>query len=430
MKQQHTSILSEKWVNYLYQFLYIGIYSWIAYAIPPHEWNTFQIPATLIIFITVCVLFETWATLYQANVWAYEYESKYGNLPHFGCLDNLFGIMAVSIRILFPLMFMGLALKALNLPTNGVFLAIMMLIFIGKEIYVFYRLKSPHPIKPQTKWVILTNLLLLCLQIIYTYTTISLFMSERDFQVVLNGDWGKIILQTLVLLMLFLFLFLPYRLIQIYKEVIFLKTPTDYVVYTLSWLLIISTCLSPAYKFAPRNTWDKWETSLQEAQTTHTFICKTCHFDTPLTYKSVSSLCAIPNLERISFQNIPFFILPTCVFKLPKLKEIDFGNKMTKSYTLSTDIEAYGQAKTLEIWVMKSYADSLFPFQLSHLPNLKILKIGTPQKFDYNARDKWIQNLKQFTALKELYLNDTSESRKFEEELKIKLPLLTVKWTD
>jgi hypothetical protein len=223
---------------------------------------------------------------------------------------------------------------------------------------------------------------------------------------------------------------LPYRLIQIYKEVIFLKTTTDYVVYAFSWLLIISTCLSPAYQFGPRNTWDKWKASLQEAQTTHIFYCKTCHFDTPLIYKSVSALCAIPNLEQISFQNIPLFTLPACVLKLPKLKAIDFGSQKTDSYTFSTEMEAYAQAKTLKVWAMKGYNSSLFPFQLSHLPNLITLKIGTPQKFDYTMRNQWIKNLKQFKALKELYLNDTPENRKFEQELNLRLPLLTVKWAD
>jgi hypothetical protein len=105
----------------------------------------------LVISIAVCILFETWASLYQANIFAYEYESIYGKLPHFGCLDNAMGIFTIFIRMMFPFMFAGMAWKSLGLPTNSFVLVALMIIFTGREFYLFHRLKSPQPIKPQTK---------------------------------------------------------------------------------------------------------------------------------------------------------------------------------------------------------------------------------------------------------------------------------------
>jgi hypothetical protein len=378
-----------------------------------------------LVFINALNILEIWAVIYQTRILAYHHQKIYNTLPNFKYLNDIVIVFFTIIKVILPLIFLNELLKNLNFQSNEVTVVIFFFVFLAKEIYIAYHFYKPQPSKPITSLVILSTVILLLLQIVYSYIIVGL-VSNFNNAIDLNIPWIRIIMKTLVIVCIFLFLFLPYRLVQSYREIIFLKSNLDYLSYVISWLFILTVTLNSIYKPAKYNTWSVFEQSIQKAQQSKSFECKDCIFKNKQDISYIKKICTIQQLKSINLKNLNFNLVPACFFEIPTLEILDFADINIYNFSLPFDTKIYTKAIRLEKLMISTYHDINFPYQLKHLPQLKYLKIGTPHTFNQTEQISWISSLKELPNLKVLYLNDIKNNQDFKKLLASKMENLEV----
>lgn len=378
-----------------------------------------------LVFINALNVLEIWAVIYQTRILVYHHQKIYNTLPNFKYLNDIIIVFFTIIKVILPLIFLNELLKNLNFQSNEITVVIFFFVFLAKEIYIAYHFYKPQPCKPIMSFVILSTVILLLLQIVYSYIIVGL-MSNFNNSIDLNIPWIRIIMKTLVVVCIFLFLFLPYRLVQLYREIIFLKSNLDYLSYVISWLFILMITLNPIYKSAKYNTWEVFEQSIQEAQQSKSFKCKDCIFKDKQDISYIKKICAIQQLKSINLKNLNFNSVPACFFEIPSLETLDFADINIYNFSLPFDTKIYTKAIKLEKLMIPTYHDINFPYQLKYLPQLKYLTINTPHSFNQIEQKLWMSSLKELPNLKVLYLSNIKYNQGFKKLLASEMKNLEV----
>jgi hypothetical protein len=242
----------------------------------------------------------------------------------------------------------------------------------------------------------------------------------------LNGSWISIIISTLLAICLYLLLFIPYRSVQLYREIIFLKSKFDYLSFVIFWVLILIITLNPIYKSAKYNSLEVFEKNIIEAQKSKYFECKDCILKDTVDFSYIEKICAIPQLKSINLKNLKIYILPTCIIKIPTLETLDFADIEIFNHNLPSDTIAYTKAIKLEKLMIPTYHDTDFPYKLKYLPQLKYLTIGTPRPFNQTNQKLWVFLLKELPNLKVLYLSNVNKNQDFKKLLNSEMKNLKV----
>lgn len=408
-----------------YNILFVIGYYLFSQSIILNVHNKTGFSIAFLVFINALNVLEIWAVIYQTRILAYHHQKIYNTLPNFKYFNDIVIVFFTIIKVFLPLIFLNELLKDLNFQSNEIIVVIFFFVFLAKEIYIAYHFYKPHPSKPIMSLVILSAAILLLLQIVYSYMIVGL-MSTFNNSIDLNIPWVRIIMKTLVVVCIFLFLFLPYRLVQLYREIIFLKSNLDYLSYVISWLLILMITLNPIYKSAKYNSLEVFEKNIIEAQKSKYFECKDCIFKDTVDFSYIEKICTIPQLKSINLKNLKIYILSTCIFNIPTLETLDFADIEIFNYNLPSDTTAYTKAIKLEKLMISTYHDTDFPYKLKYLPQLKYLTIGTPRPFNQMNQKLWVSSLKELPNLKVLYLSNVNKNQDFKKLLASEMKNLEV----